>query len=53
MVKLNTEQLAQDLEKMLENLQKKLENLQTKCSCGTQVDKTSSPTAAAKKPVPK
>jgi phospholipid/cholesterol/gamma-HCH transport system substrate-binding protein len=52
-VKLTTEQLVQDLSKILENLQKKLENLQTKCGCGTQTDKTSGPTAAARKPIPK
>ena len=52
-VKPTTEQLVESLSKMLENLQKKLENLQNKCGCGTQTDKTSSPTAAARKPIPK
>jgi phospholipid/cholesterol/gamma-HCH transport system substrate-binding protein len=51
-VKLNTQQLVENLSKMLETLQKKLENLQKKCGCGTQTDKTSSPTAA-RKPTPK
>jgi phospholipid/cholesterol/gamma-HCH transport system substrate-binding protein len=45
-VKLTTEQLV-------ENLSKMLENLQTKCGCGTQTDKTSSPTAPTRKPIPK
>jgi phospholipid/cholesterol/gamma-HCH transport system substrate-binding protein len=45
-VKPTTEQLVESLSKMLENLQ-------NKCGCGTQTDKTSSPTAAARKPIPK
>jgi phospholipid/cholesterol/gamma-HCH transport system substrate-binding protein len=45
-VKLNTEQLVENLSKMLENLQKK-------CGCGPQTDKTSSPAAPEKKPIPK
>ncbi len=47
-----TEQLVENLSKMLESLQGKLENLQKKCGCGTQSDKTSSPTAA-RRPAPK
>jgi len=52
-VKPTTEQLVESLSKMLENLQKKLENLQNKCGCGTQTDKASSSTGAARKPIPK
>lgn len=48
-----TEQLVEGLSKMLENLRKQLETLQNKCGCGTQTDKTSSPTAAVRKPIPK
>jgi ABC-type transporter Mla subunit MlaD len=44
--KLTTEQLVESLSKMLENLQ-------NKCGCGTQTDKTSSPTTTARKPIPK
>ena len=51
-VKLTTEQLVENLSKMLENLQKKLDSLQKKCGCGTETDKTVSPTTA-RKPIPK